>query len=213
MSDLLVGFAQDKSGSMGSLVPQTIDGFNEYLKALQTPDEEGGTTFLSLVQFDHELDVRFVARDVREIALLGSAENPYAVRGSTALLDAVVTTIDGLDAWISKHPDFDGKVVVAVQTDGGENASKEYGGKLDYVNQKIERRQGKGWEFIFLGVGPDAWAQGQMFTAIPTTNMYSSARTTSGSSAMYAAVAGSSVSYRSGASSSMANTSYTGPAK
>lgn len=210
MTDLLVGFAQDKSGSMGGLTQSTIDGFNEYLHALQSQEEEG-IARLSLVQFDHELDVRFVARDVREVADLGTTENPYSVRGSTALLDAVATVIDGLDAWLAKHQDFDGKIIVVIQTDGAENASQNT--QLDYLNQKIERRQGKGWELIFMGAGPDAWNQATMFTAIPQSNLYASMSTGSGLSTAYAAAAATSTSYRSGASGSMANTVYQGPAQ
>lgn len=213
MSDLLVGIAQDKSGSMSSLTKATIDGFNEYLKALQAPNDDGTETptYMSLVQFDHELDVRFVARDVREVALLGSADNPYKTRGSTALLDAVATVIDGLDAWLVKHPDFDGKVVVVIQTDGQENASQHT--RLEYLNQKIERRQGKGWEFIFMGAGPDAWHQGQMFATLDQANFFNSAQTESGTTIAYAAAAQSARSFRSGLSTSMANTTYSGVAE
>ena len=50
-----------------------------------------------------------------------------------------------------------GKVMVAIFTDGFENASREF--SLDQINSLIrEKREGHGWEFLFLAANQDAIA-------------------------------------------------------
>jgi hypothetical protein len=83
----------------------------------------------------------------------------FVPRGSTALLDAIGRTILRIDAAMTARPEElrPGKVVVAVFTDGHENASREFDHRR--VGDLIrEFRSAKGWEFIFLAANQDAIA-------------------------------------------------------
>jgi hypothetical protein len=47
------------------------------------------------------------------------------------------------------------RVIVVFQTDGQENASREY--KIEELRDLIERRKAEGWQFMFLGADIDAY--------------------------------------------------------
>ena len=92
----------------------------------------------------------------------------YTVRGCTALLDAVGSTIKHI-ARIHKyaHPDHKpAKTLFVIITDGMENASRHY--TYDAVKALITHEQEKyGWEFLFLGANIDAAAEGARFGIAP----------------------------------------------
>jgi hypothetical protein len=79
------------------------------------------------------------------------------VRGNTALLDAIGTTIKKIGG-VQKNTVEDyraEKVLFVITTDGMENASCEF--TYDKVKAMIERQKDKfNWEFIFLGANIDA---------------------------------------------------------
>ena len=54
----------------------------------------------------------------------------------------------------SKVDDKSNKVIVAIITDGKENASREYNKAT--IKDLIDKKQKEGWEFIFLGANIDA---------------------------------------------------------
>jgi hypothetical protein len=75
------------------------------------------------------------------------------------LLDAIGRTIKETDRRISALPEGEkpGKVILAIFTDGEENASQEYTAK--HISDLIRiYRDTKGWEFIFLAANQDAIA-------------------------------------------------------
>lgn len=122
-TDTLINCVIDASGSMASQVQPTTDGFNALLA-----DQAAlpGLARMSLTLFDTSFDARFVAKKLTKVPPLGTPENPYRPSGMTALLDAVGTTIRGTEAWIAAHPNFDGRVVCVVMTDGQENSSRQW---------------------------------------------------------------------------------------
>jgi len=84
-------------------------------------------------------------------------ERTYIPRNTTALLDAIGRTIDELAERLEKLSESDrpGLVIVAVLTDGLENASKRY--QWHEVAARIREQQEKyGWKFLFLGANQDA---------------------------------------------------------
>lgn len=164
--DALVLYVIDRSGSMGGLEKATADGFNDFVS-----EQAGvpGNCYMSVCLFDHEVAVPFVAASAAEVPRMEpftseqvnkgqhlDSKNPYFVRGSTALRDAVGTAILGGEAWLANNPWFKGKVVVSVITDGGENASRQWSGTA--LKQLIERKQGQGWVFTFDGAN-ESWLQ------------------------------------------------------
>jgi hypothetical protein len=80
--------------------------------------------------------------------------------GTTALLDAVGKTIDETGERLAGLPEESRpeNVIVAILTDGHENASSQY--SLAKVREKIRHQKEKySWEFIFMGANQDAFAE------------------------------------------------------
>ncbi|MBU0500003.1 MAG: hypothetical protein KJ558_12765 [Gammaproteobacteria bacterium] len=75
----------------------------------------------------------------------------YVPRGNTALFDAIGRTIDDLGQRLAVTPEAKrpGQVIVAILTDGYENASTRY--SQSKIAAMIDhQRQKYGWEFTFL---------------------------------------------------------------
>ena len=149
-----IAYVLDRSGSMQSLQEAAVAAFNEFLtQQREVPDPAR----LSLVLFDDQYDVPVSARPLTEVPELTAAT--YIPRGSTALLDAIGRTIHDLDARIAGLPaeERPAKVIVAIFTDGYENASRRF--TSAHINDLIAaRRDDKGWDFIFLAANQDAIA-------------------------------------------------------
>jgi hypothetical protein len=83
----------------------------------------------------------------------------YLPRGTTALLDAIGRTIDELGACLAQTAERNrpGTVIIAILTDGLENASTQYTWKQIAVRIKHQREHYR-WQFLFLGANQDAIA-------------------------------------------------------
>ena len=80
-------------------------------------------------------------------------------RLDTTLLDAIGHTVKDIDRRLRALPETEkpGKVILAIFTDGYENASREY--TLKHISDLIRLyRDEKGWEFLFLAANQDAIA-------------------------------------------------------
>ncbi|MFM7605598.1 MAG: vWA domain-containing protein, partial [Prosthecobacter sp.] len=128
--------------------------FNDFLAAQLTVP---GQARLTLVQFDDSYEVPVAGRYLPDVPQLTAAT--YTPRGSTALLDAIGRTIQETDRRVEAMADADkpAKVIVAVFTDGFENASTHFTSTA--ISDLIRRyRDEKGWEFLFLAANQDAIA-------------------------------------------------------
>lgn len=144
----------DRSGSMASLKGATIEAFNGFLSSQR---RGVGAAAATLVQFDDQYEVVYRGIPIGETVDLD--ERTYVPRGSTALLDAIGRTILELRRRIGAQVECDrpGAVVFVIQTDGYENASREF--TLPQINALIaEMRDRFGWQFVFLGANQDAIA-------------------------------------------------------
>lgn len=152
-------FILDRSGSMYGLEQDTIGGFNSLLEKQKADSSEA---YVTTVLFDNELRTLHDRLPLSEVKPM--TEDDYYVGGSTALLDAVGSTIKHI-ARIHKyaHPDHKPtKTLFVIITDGMENASREY--TYDKVKALISHEQEKyGWEFLFLGANIDAASEGARF--------------------------------------------------
>ncbi len=149
-----IAFVLDRSGSMSSLREQAIAGFNRFLA---DQARQPGEARLTLVLFDDEYLVLCDATPLREVASLNAAT--YVPRNSTALLDAIGRTIDQLGRRLASTPESErpGQVIVAILTDGLENASTHY--SWPDIAARIRHQQEKyHWRFLFLGANQDAIA-------------------------------------------------------
>lgn len=156
MNDRLteIAFILDRSGSMAAMVEPAIAGFNTFLRDQQQAE---GDARLSLVLFDNEFLVPCASLPVAEVVELDTTT--FVPRGSTALLDAIGLTIDRLGAHLEAipEPDRPGQVVVAILTDGEENASTRF--TWQDIAQKISHQEKHySWQFLFLGANQDAIA-------------------------------------------------------
>lgn len=141
----------DMSGSMAGLAEDVRGGFNQYLADLESDSDQYSFT---VTVFDTEFISLCTASRWESTPRLDTKN--YRPRGYTALLDAVGKTILEFEA--TEALKVGDKVLVVVQTDGRENASKEF--TRDKIKAMIESREETGtWSFVFLGAGPDTWRQ------------------------------------------------------
>ena len=170
----------DKSGSMQGLEKDTIGGFNAMLekqKALAVPVR------VTAVLFNDQTDVLYASQSIHRVKPLTAKE--YEVGGTTALLDAVGSTI--LKVEQKEDTKIKGtKVIFVVITDGMENASKEF--TKPKVKQMISDKQEKaGWDFIYLGANIDAVEEADAI-GVDRSNAVTYRNTESGVRANYDAV-------------------------
>jgi hypothetical protein len=147
-------FILDRSGSMGGLESDTIGGFNSFV----TKQAEIGPTNLTTILFDDRYEILHNGIDAKKAFL---TEKEYYTRGSTALLDAIGKTINGVGKRLGETPEAQrpGKVIFVITTDGLENASVEF--SYDEVKRMITHQGEKySWEFIFLGANIDVAREG-----------------------------------------------------
>ena len=144
-------FILDRSGSMGGLESDTIGGFNSMI---QKQKKEEGECYVTTVLFDSKVETLHDRIPLSEISDMTDKE--YFVRGSTALLDAIGSTvshISNIHKYVRKE-DVPAHTIFVITTDGMENSSREYSsGK---VKKMIEKKKEDGWEFLFLGANIDA---------------------------------------------------------
>lgn len=147
-------FILDRSGSMNTMTEPTIAGFNQFLR---DQAEAKGQARLTLVLFDDQYEIPYHSIPIEEVVLLDTTT--FVPRGSTALLDAIGRSIVELGARLSRLPENErpGSVIVAILTDGMENASREY--NWNNIQSMIRHQTEKyGWEFLFLGANQDGIA-------------------------------------------------------
>ena len=149
-----IAFILDRSGSMAPVTEAAITGFNEFLRDQQKTE---GQARLTLVLFDNEYLVPLDCIPVQEAVALDTTT--YVPRASTALLDAIGSTIDRVGARIAAMPEPDrpGQVIVAILTDGYENSSQKFTWK-DISHKILEQTNTYKWQFLFLGANQDAIA-------------------------------------------------------
>jgi len=140
------------SGSMSPIADDVRGGFNSFLSQQAA---EGGDQKYTVVLFDHEYMPLCNDVEIKDVPSL--TEKNYKPRGDTALLDAVGRTVSGFD--MTKLGDED-KLVIVIQTDGFENASKEYSTATLKALLDKYRQTGKLRE-IYIGAGVDSWTQAQ----------------------------------------------------
>ncbi len=149
-----IAYILDRSGSMQPMVESAITGFNSFLKDQQ---ETPGEANFTLVLFDDEYLLHADRSPLTDVRPLDASS--YVPRGCTALLDAIGRTINNIGKQLAKTPEKDrpGKVIIAIYTDGYENASTDY--TAEKIRKMIRHQtENYGWEFLFLAANEDAIA-------------------------------------------------------
>ncbi len=145
-------FILDKSGSMSGLENDTIGGFNSMLVRQK---KEKGEAIISTVLFDNDIEFLHDRVDIDDVEKL--TDRDYYVGGSTALLDAIGTSVHHIEKLQRKLDEDERpeKTLFIITTDGMENASREY--SYSEIKKLVSQKQKKDdWEFLFLGANMDA---------------------------------------------------------
>jgi hypothetical protein len=139
-----LGFTLDTSESMGHLLEAAANGFNKFLEEQRA----AGPGSLSFNCFSSEV------YPIHAGVELGAV--PYVNRafladkcGATALLDGIGAVIKAVAVRFDKLPAPRKGALIAILTDGMENASKEF--SKEAIFQLIHyRRTVHHWEFLFI---------------------------------------------------------------
>lgn len=149
----------DRSGSMSSLVGDTIGGYNTLINEQKKEDGEANVT---LALFDDKYDLIYDNVNINDVVEL--TEAVYVPRGMTAMYDAIGRTIDLVGKRLSETDESErpSKVVVTIITDGYENSSSDY--TKSQIKEMIELQESTyNWEFMFLAANMDAIEEGASF--------------------------------------------------
>ncbi len=153
----------DKSGSMGSVISETIEGFNEQVQMIKSmqkkyPEQE---ILVSLTTFNHDVNHNMFLKKADQLKeLQPPIENTdgviYQPNGMTALYDAIGISVNKLKKKIkSEIKNDESSAVVVIITDGHENASKEFSYEnIQKLIGKLEKSEN--WTFSYMGSTPDA---------------------------------------------------------
>lgn len=136
----------DKSGSMQAVANDAVHGFNCFLKSQQ----EVGEANLTIIMFDDQFEVAYEG-----FLSKGKPIKQWPNGGTTALYDAIGKTIDyARERFSREKPE---KVIMAIMTDGEENASSLF--SKDQIASELKEHQDKyAWDVIYLAANQDAWA-------------------------------------------------------
>lgn len=170
----------DRSGSMQSIASDAIGGFNAFVEAQR---REPDAARLSLILFDDQYEVPLKSIPLAEVPPLTS--RTFIPRGSTALLDAIGRTLAKMTQSFSARPAQakPRKVILAILTDGQENASREY--TQHHIADLIAAKRELGWEFVFPAANQDAIATAASLR-IDTQDAINFAPTAAGTQSVFA---------------------------
>jgi len=142
----------DRSTSMGVIIDQAINGFNEFLIGQQNCE---GKASMTTVMFDSSYEKLYENIDIHKVEKFN--RKTYSPRGCTALYDAIGVTIDEEidnlgEITLKDRPD---KTLCVILTDGEENSSKQYN-QSKIKTLVDDMKENFNWEFIFLAANQDA---------------------------------------------------------
>jgi hypothetical protein len=139
----------DRSGSMQSIKTDIVGGFDAFVAEQR---KASGDCRMTLARFDNEYELVFADRPIADVGPL-----VLEPRGSTALLDSMGRLVVDAGARLAAMPEHErpGTVVVAVMTDGFENASREW--THASIKALVDQQTSDyGWQFLYMGADQDA---------------------------------------------------------
>lgn len=146
-----ISMVLDRSGSMEEARSDAVSAVNRYLAHVRR--DQSMDARLSIVVFDSE-GIDAIRDRVPVSACADVALDEYVPRGATPLLDAVGYSVGIVDCLTGKEE----RRIMAIVTDGLENASREY--TREKLKVLLERKQREdGWLVMYLGAGHDSFGQ------------------------------------------------------
>ncbi len=151
-------FIMDKSGSMESMVSDTIGGYNAFLEKQR---KEEGQALVTTVLFNTNYSTVHDRIDINQVPQM--TENDYIPFGGTALLDAVgegIRHVSEIHKYI-REEDVPEQTIFVIMTDGYENSSRKYDNAQ--IKNMVNEKQNLGWKFMFLGADIDAFSLADIY--------------------------------------------------
>lgn len=149
----------DRSASMETIVEATLRGMQRFVR--QQPHTD--STYLRVVAFgssfhgDLQLQTLFDST-VTESSATSIVPSMYRPEGDTPLVAAVWETM----TWLEKRARRRDRVLLAIMTDGIENASgPSY--SIARLRTRIKKKIADGWQIVYLGAEIDAWKTGSYY--------------------------------------------------
>lgn len=144
----------DRSGSMASMGPEVMNGFNAFVETQCTTQEESlANVRLTTIRFDNEVEVVHDRLPIKDVPK--ATPETFRPRSMTALFDAVGHGVNMMKKYMGS------KVIFVILTDGQENASNKV--TKGMFQEMVQGCQAQGWEFVFLAANQDAIAVGSDF--------------------------------------------------
>jgi hypothetical protein len=133
---------------MGPQSSDVIGGINETIKQQRIAFPESNIMF-TVIAFSNNVN-KPIDHTLATIPFF--TEKDYRATGSTALFDAIGSTID-------KYGE-ENNVMFLIMTDGEENASKKY--NYSQITEKLDTvKEQKNWNIVYLSEGIDTFRQGE----------------------------------------------------
>lgn len=146
----------DASSSMNSIIDEARDGFNKFIDEQKELDGEASLTVATFSSggANNGYELLYDDKPINEVEHL--TQKDWYGNGMTALHDAIGKAITDVsqshkDMKKSERPD---RVLVAIVTDGHENASKEFDGAS--IKKLIKKQEKQDWQFVYLAADQDA---------------------------------------------------------
>jgi len=146
----------DESGSMSSIIEPAVYGLNETVQTIRKAQETHKNEqehFVTLIVFNSNSTRTIFDNDpiynVKEINF-----SDYRPNACTPLYDAMGLSLTRLKYQLSETEKS--QVLVTIITDGYENASKEYNGKM--IKKLVAELKNQDWVFVYIGANQDVEA-------------------------------------------------------
>lgn len=146
----------DASSSMNSIIDEARDGFNKFIDDQKKLESDATLTVATFSSGGVDNGYKLLYNDRPLLEVKPLTEDDWYGNGMTALHDAIgkaITDVSQAHKTLkkSKRPD---KVLVAIVTDGHENASKEFNNES--IKSLISEMEKNDWEFIYLAADQNA---------------------------------------------------------
>ncbi|MAO45914.1 MAG: hypothetical protein CL823_02070 [Crocinitomicaceae bacterium] len=154
----------DKSGSMIGQIDEVRREINLQVAKLRNDTTEDNPCSFTLRTFDSRVENVAVNVPIDKVPIIKHED--YDLGGTTALFDAIGSTIVGLENTVLDRIDGDKEsLTMIVFSDGGENASSDF--KADDIKKMLDKYENKnGFEIAFMGCDP------QSFSDMDRVNMH-----------------------------------------
>ncbi len=181
----------DASGSMGSVARQVEKAFNDQVKNIkQNAVSEGQETYVHVYDFSGAGDVRRLQHNAYHETVKLMSPGDFIPRGMTALEDATGTAIVDLKK-VKGAADKNTSFLLVVITDGDENDSRLYKGKLRQMIEEVQKTD----RWTIAGLVPPGHVKSLAAYGIPEGNITEWEATVKGTEAMSQKLSSSTSSY------------------